>query len=107
MSELHSLRPFLHVSVSLVRLALYVLFPTERVGHTSLPQHQWGSVTAIVRLLWLIGQVEVQFYVLSAFCMFLLTYVAFYSLFLFMRFRQRFLMCLQAGRAIYSNAKQR
>ncbi|KAF3859889.1 hypothetical protein F7725_000144, partial [Dissostichus mawsoni] len=33
-----------------------VLFPTERAGHTSLPQHQWGSVTAIVRLLWLIGQ---------------------------------------------------
>ncbi|KAI9536398.1 hypothetical protein NQZ68_033657 [Dissostichus eleginoides] len=33
---------------------------SERAGHTSLPQHQWGSVTAIVRLLWLIGQVEVQ-----------------------------------------------
>ncbi|KAI4791957.1 hypothetical protein KUCAC02_033703 [Chaenocephalus aceratus] len=45
-----------------------VLFPTERAGHTSLPQYQWGSVTAIVRLLWLIGQVEVQFYVLSVFC---------------------------------------
>ncbi|KAK1875034.1 Nucleobase transporter PlUacP [Dissostichus eleginoides] len=29
---------------------------SERAGHTSLPQHQWGSVTAIVRLLWLIGQ---------------------------------------------------
>ncbi|KAI4824290.1 hypothetical protein KUCAC02_012813 [Chaenocephalus aceratus] len=32
---------------------------TRGLVHTSLPQYQWGSVTAIVRLLWLIGQWDI------------------------------------------------
>lgn len=77
MSGIHSPGPFLHVSVILVTLALCVLFPTERVGHTSLPQYHRGPGAATVHLLRQVDEMEVQFCVIyNVFCfLFFLTHV--------------------------------
>lgn len=72
MSGMHSLRPFLHLNVISVSLALCVLFSTERVGHTSLPQYHRGSGAVIVQFLHQSDEVE------SHFCIF---YVVLCSLF--------------------------
>lgn len=75
MSGIHSLRPILRVKHAiLVTFALLVLFPTERVGHTSLSQFQRGSDTVRMQLGCQVGEVEVQVCVMF-FVLFFLTYV--------------------------------
>lgn len=73
MSGLHSSGPLLHFNVILVTLALFVLFSTERVGHTSLPQHHRGSDAVLVQFQNQIDEVEGRFCVI---------YIVLYSLFL-------------------------
>lgn len=74
MSGSHSLRPFLQIIVISVIFALSAFFPTERVGHTSLPQYQGGTVTGRIQTLCLIGNVEVQFYMIYVIRIVSLTY---------------------------------
>lgn len=64
MSGIHSSRPFLHLNVILVTFALCVLFSTERVGHTSLPQYHRGSDAVLVQFQRQSDEVEAQFYVI-------------------------------------------
>lgn len=90
-------RPLLHISVILVIFALCALFPTERVGHTSLPQYQQGLDTARVKLLWTIGKVEVLFCVIHVMILFSLIYVMDHSLLLFIQLRMTYLFKQRVG----------
>lgn len=76
MSGIHSSGPFLHPNVISVSPALCVLFSTERVGHTSLPQFHRGSDAVIVQFQRQIDEVEGHFCVFyTVFCsLFFLTH---------------------------------
>lgn len=73
MSVQHSMRPLLHVSVLLVIIAHSVLLATGRPGHHSLSHYQRESDIVSSRMLWLIGILEVQFFVENVLVLFSLT----------------------------------
>lgn len=90
MSGIHSPRPLLHVSVTLVVSALCAFFPSE-FGHTPLSQYQGGSDVVIVQLLCLTGNVEARFCVFHVVLIFSLTYVMDQSLLRFIQLKLLFL----------------
>lgn len=80
MSDPHSLRPFLHVIVTLVMIAHFVLFTTERLSHHSLSHYHRGSDIVTINGLCLAGNVEVLF---AVFVLFYLRQVVNFEMFRF------------------------
>lgn len=80
MSELHSIRPLLHINVILVIIAHCVQFTTEGSGHHPLSHYHRGSDIATDYVQCLAGNVEVLFCVLNVLIMFYLRQVVNFSL---------------------------